>query len=48
VLRHFEQLSNPEVAETLGLKETTASSRYVRALKRLKEDLSHLPGLFGN
>lgn len=47
-LRHFEQLSNPEVAETLGLNESTASSRYLRALKRLKDELSHLPGLFGN
>ncbi len=46
-LRHFEQLSNPEVAETLGLNESTASSRYLRALKRLKDELSHLPGLFG-
>jgi RNA polymerase sigma-70 factor (ECF subfamily) len=46
-LRHFEQLSNPEVAQTLGLKESTASSRYLRALKRLKDELSHLPGLFG-
>jgi RNA polymerase sigma-70 factor (ECF subfamily) len=47
-LRHFEQLSNPETAEALGLNLSTASSRYVRALKRLKEELSHLPGLFGN
>jgi len=47
-LRHFEQLTNPEVAETLGLNESTASSRYLRALKRLKEELSHLPGLLGN
>jgi RNA polymerase sigma-70 factor (ECF subfamily) len=47
-LRHFEQLNNAEVAETLGLNESTASSRYLRALKRLKDELSHLPGLFGN
>jgi RNA polymerase sigma-70 factor (ECF subfamily) len=47
-LRHFEQLSNPEAAEALGLKESTASSRYLRALKRLKEELRHLPGLFGD
>ena len=45
-LRHFEQLSNPEVAETLGLNESTASSRYLRALKRLKDELRDLPGLF--
>jgi RNA polymerase sigma-70 factor (ECF subfamily) len=47
-LRHFEQLNNVEVAQTLGLNESTASSRYLRALKRLKDELSHLPGLFGN
>ena len=45
-LRHFEQLSNAEVAETLGLNESTASSRYLRALKRLKDELRDLPGLF--
>ena len=46
-LRHFEQLSNAEVAETLGLNESTASSRYLRALKRLKDELSQYPGWFG-
>jgi RNA polymerase sigma-70 factor (ECF subfamily) len=46
-LRHFEQLSNGEVAETLGLNESTASTRYLRALKRLKDELSQLPGFFG-
>jgi RNA polymerase sigma-70 factor (ECF subfamily) len=46
-LRHFEQLNNVEVAETLGMNESTASSRYLRALKRLKDELSALPGLFG-
>jgi RNA polymerase sigma-70 factor (ECF subfamily) len=47
-LRHFEQLTNAEVAQTLGLNESTASSRYLRALKRLKDELSHIPGLLGN
>src|SRR5262249_29660663 len=47
-LRHVEQLTNAEVAATLGLQESTASSRYLRALKRLKDELSHLPDLFGN
>jgi RNA polymerase sigma-70 factor (ECF subfamily) len=47
-LRHFEQLSNAEVAQTLGINESTASSRYLRALKRLKDDLGNVPGLFGN
>jgi RNA polymerase sigma-70 factor (ECF subfamily) len=44
-LRHFEELSNSEVATVLGLSKTAASNRYVRALKRLKEVLSSLPGI---
>jgi RNA polymerase sigma-70 factor (ECF subfamily) len=36
-LRHFEQLSNSEVAEVLGIDPSTASSRYLRALKRIRE-----------
>lgn len=43
-LRHFEELSNSEVATVLGLNKTTASNRYIRALKRLKEILATLPG----
>lgn len=43
-LRHFEELSNGEVATVLGLTKTAASNRYIRALKRLKEVLSSLPG----
>jgi len=38
-LRHFEDLSNGEVAQVLGLKKAAASNRYIRALKRLKEIL---------
>jgi RNA polymerase sigma-70 factor (ECF subfamily) len=45
-LRHFEQLSNGEIAEVLGLTESGATARYVRALRRLKKVLSHIPGLF--
>jgi RNA polymerase sigma-70 factor (ECF subfamily) len=44
VLRHFEQLSNGECARVLGLSETAATKRYIRALKRLKDILSALPG----
>lgn len=36
VLRHFEDLTNKEVAELLGIGENAASNRYVRALGRLK------------
>jgi RNA polymerase sigma-70 factor (ECF subfamily) len=39
-LRHFEMLSNEEVAQVLGIKKTAASNRYVRALRRLKAILS--------
>ena len=48
VLRHFEQLSNDEAALSLGIKKSTASQRYIRALKRLKEILSSIPGLKEN
>jgi RNA polymerase sigma-70 factor, ECF subfamily len=41
-LRHFEELTNNEVAEVLGLQKAAASNRYVRALKRLKQILSSL------
>ena len=39
-LRHFEQLSSVETAEVLRLSKTGASSRYVRAITRLKKTLS--------
>jgi RNA polymerase sigma-70 factor, ECF subfamily len=42
-LRHFELLSNGEVAQVLGLSKAAASNRYVRALKRMKEILSTVP-----
>ncbi len=44
-LRHFEELSNSEVAETLGIEQKAASIRYVRALRRLKEILAQVPGI---
>jgi RNA polymerase sigma-70 factor (ECF subfamily) len=43
-LRHFEQLSLAEAAQVLGLTESGACRRHLRALKRLKEILSNLPG----
>jgi RNA polymerase sigma-70 factor (ECF subfamily) len=45
-LRHFEHLLNVEAAQVLGLPESTTSSRYVRALRKLKEELKQIPGLF--
>jgi RNA polymerase sigma-70 factor (ECF subfamily) len=44
-LRHYEQLSNAETAQVLGLSEAAASNRFVRALKRLKSILMTVPGL---
>jgi RNA polymerase sigma-70 factor, ECF subfamily len=44
-LRHFEELSNAEVAKVLGLTKTAASNRYIRALERLREILASVPGL---
>lgn len=35
-MRHFEELSNEEVAAELGLGKHAASKRYIRALQRLK------------
>ncbi len=43
-LRHFEELSNEETAEVLGIKRSTASSRHLRAIKRLKQLLQAMPG----
>jgi RNA polymerase sigma-70 factor (ECF subfamily) len=34
--RHFEQLSNAEIARLLGVSEAAAGKRYVRALERLR------------
>ena len=44
-LRHFEELTNSEVAEALGIEQKAASIRYVRALRRLKEILFQVPEL---
>jgi RNA polymerase sigma-70 factor, ECF subfamily len=43
-LRHFEQLSRVEIAHLLQIREAAVSKRYIRALKRLKDLLSSLPG----
>ena len=44
-LRHFEELSNSEVAETLGIEQKAASIRYIRALRRLKDILAQVPDI---
>ena len=37
-LRHFEQLTNAETAQVLGITEAAAGKRYLRALERLQDD----------
>ncbi len=37
MMRHYEQLSNSEVAEALELTEPAASMRYLRAVRRLRQ-----------
>jgi RNA polymerase sigma-70 factor (ECF subfamily) len=46
VLRHFEELSNAETAEVLGIQKSAASKRYIRAIQRLKDILDSVPGFF--
>ena len=43
-LRHFEELSLAETALSLGIEESAAAKRYIRALKRLKAILASMPG----
>ena len=45
LMRHFEQMSNQEVAEELKLTEPAASMRYLRAVRRLRDLL--MPGTSG-
>jgi RNA polymerase sigma-70 factor (ECF subfamily) len=40
--KHFEQLSNREVAQLLQITEAAASKRYIRALERLRGRLLNL------
>jgi RNA polymerase sigma-70 factor (ECF subfamily) len=43
LMRHYEQLSNQDVAAVLGLSEPAASMRYLRALKRLRAVIESRP-----
>ncbi len=45
LMRHYEQLDNQEIAQSLGLTEPAASMRYLRALKRLREIIEGMPAL---
>ena len=42
LMRHFEQLTNQESAQALGLSQPAASMRYLRAMRRLRELLGEL------
>jgi RNA polymerase sigma-70 factor, ECF subfamily len=46
-LKHFEQLSMSEIAQALGMSKAGAGSRYLRAVKRLREILERIPGFEG-
>ena len=37
LMRHYEFLSNQEVAEALGLSQPAASMRYLRAIRRMRD-----------
>lgn len=39
IMRHYEHLSNQEIAQTLELTEPAASMRYLRAIRKLKSIL---------
>lgn len=43
VMRHYEQLTNQEIAQALGLTEPAASMRYLRAIRKLKERMLEPP-----
>jgi RNA polymerase sigma-70 factor (ECF subfamily) len=45
-LRHFEELGNGDTAQVLGISKAAASSRYIRAVMRLKKELASMPGFF--
>jgi RNA polymerase sigma-70 factor (ECF subfamily) len=46
-LRHFEELTAAEAARELGIEESAAAKRYLRALRRLKEILATMSGASG-
>lgn len=39
IMRHYEHLSNQEIAQALGLSEPAASMRYLRAIRKLRQKL---------
>jgi RNA polymerase sigma-70 factor (ECF subfamily) len=47
LMRHFEQLSNSDVARILGLSEPAAGMRHLRALRKLRVALGESPSKAG-
>ncbi|MGH7193670.1 MAG: RNA polymerase sigma factor, partial [Candidatus Saccharimonadales bacterium] len=47
LMRHYDELTFREAASVLGIKETAANVRYVRALRRLKQLWHELHGSGG-
>src|SRR5262245_11128784 len=43
-LRHFEEMTLAETALALGIEESAAAKRHIRALRRLKAILATMPG----
>lgn len=44
LMRHFEQLSNQDIALALGMTEPAASMRYLRAIRKLRSMLTEIDG----
>ena len=42
VMRHYEYLTNQEISQLLNVSEPAASMRYLRAIRRLKEQMQQL------
>ncbi len=47
LMRHFEQLSNKDVAQSLSISESAAGMRYLRAMRRLRGLLQEPPSEAG-
>jgi RNA polymerase sigma-70 factor (ECF subfamily) len=47
ILRHFEELSNAEAAQVLGIQPAAAVNGSVRAVKKLKKVFEGMPGGHG-
>jgi RNA polymerase sigma-70 factor (ECF subfamily) len=48
LMRHSEQLTNSQAAELLGMSESAAGMRYLRALRQLKSILGDGPSILAD